>query len=294
MGLPGASRLVPGILTSITPSSTSCSAIHQVNIQTAPPGQTARTVIREMMQDGVSPLFRGVCSPVLLVGLWKAVLFGGYSGSIAMMPASTVKENPLACSAGAAAVGAFAGGLISNPLELIKCRAQTQLGAEVAPKSESLMRVEFDLLKEVLRTRGMSGLFRGMTATLVTSVPSTAGWLVMNESLLQAVYKHYGCRSSFLVTMLVGALSGSVSWLMAYPFDVIKAMRMTAPEGQYDSYRCLLRDQVRANKGYGFLWRGFNVTILRSMPQLGITMAVYDVVGRSLHNHNDGQQPATY
>lgn len=66
-----------------------------------------------------------------------------------------------------------------------------------------------------------------------------------------------------------------LSWVPAYPWDKLKTLWQTRRDE--DSLSRLVRSKLRV-EGLGFFYRGFSATLVRAVPQTGVTLATYDLV----------------
>jgi len=77
---------------------------------------------------------------------------------------------------------------------------------------------------------------------------------------------------------LAGGTTGALTWIMIYPFDVIKTRIQTAPmETPLEQRRLYTvgRDIIR-KEGISTLFHGLNVTIMRAFPVNAIVFPVYE------------------
>ena len=66
----------------------------------------------------------------------------------------------------------------------------------------------------------------------------------------------------------------------ADPWDKMKTLWQTHPQ-HGDSLLHFVRSKLR-QEGLAFLYRGFGATLVRAVPQTGMTIAMYDVARRAL------------
>ena len=66
--------------------------------------------------------------------------------------------------------------------------------------------------------------------------------------------------------LLAGGFAGVCYWCVAFPWDVLKARMMTAPEDRpFPSLRAAA-EQLYAEAGWRGFWRGFLPCVLRAFP----------------------------
>ena len=149
----------------------------------------------------------------------------------------------------------FVSSVIQCPTELIKIRLQ--LGQATSCLSG---------MTQILRSEGITSMFRGMSATIGREVPAFGCYFysqkLTEDMLISAHWNRYA--SSFVA----GGFAGALSWIISYPMDVIKTdiqMTSTGPRPFRVSIYSVFRRLVSTN-GVLFLYRGLGTTIARSVP----------------------------
>lgn len=125
----------------------------------------------------------------------------------------------------------------------------------------------------------MAGLFRGWWPTFWRDCPSYGVYFVVFE-----FFKHHltpkdlNSHPSMAVLLVAGGLTGICTWASTYPFDVVKSIVQTLPEGTPKS-------QVRMSyvfttnyrkHGLKFFVEGLGVTLVRAVPVNAVTLMVYE------------------
>merc|ERR1719508_258328 len=103
-----------------------------------------------------------------------------------------------------------------NPLELVRTKMQSQ--------KMKLNQVQ-SCIKDLVKTRGVMGLWSGYTATLLRDVPFSALYWPLYEQSKETLNLYTSSRDSLLVTFGSGAIAGSVASTVTLPFDVIKTLK---------------------------------------------------------------------
>jgi len=81
-----------------------------------------------------------------------------------------------------------------------------------------------------------------------------------------------------------GGLSGTLSWAIVYPLDLIKTRIQSLPHNCRARERGLVRvgsDVVRRH-GWRALYRGFGITMMRAFPVNGIIFPTYEMTSEAL------------
>ena len=212
--------------------------------------------------------------------------------------------------------GSFAGlvqGLVICPMEHLKCRLQVQHAkggtgvfytgpVHVARSIYSGYGVTGMCLhfREALFERDSThqfstfhpGLYRGWCVTAWREVPAFGAYFALYDIFKDSLSSFFAKRAGITVTemasqnhtaawassALAGGTTGALTWIMIYPFDIIKTRIQTAPMDTPLEKRRLLRvgrDIVR-KEGVSALFRGLNVTIMRAFPVNAIVFPVYE------------------
>jgi len=219
--------------------------------------------------EGIPGLFKGMLSPLISVGLWKAVMFSSCSHVVATLKAPNQDHQP----AWHVFIGGMAAGTaglsVQTPFERIKVVTQTS----PPPPGTSIIRHELNIGIQICQREGIRGLYRG-TLINATLCPLAIGvWFGLNESLNQI--KIRGRRVGILEEFLCGATAGTLAWAVNYPSDKAKAIiQATVGQNPTATTAQLLKPHLHS-QGISFVWKGMGATLLRSVPQTGATIVAY-------------------
>ena len=157
-------------------------------------------------------------SPMAGVAAINSLLFAAYGGALKMISEDedrpTVGDIFLAGS-----LSGFINAFFSCPMELVKIRLQTQVTKGKGP---------IDCVKSIVKSHGITGLYKGLPTTLLRETPSY-GSLIGFNIVYFASYELV-CRAlpdqdpnvPSAGLLLAGGFAGIVGWLTTYPCDVIK------------------------------------------------------------------------
>ncbi|KAL1915587.1 uncharacterized protein VTP21DRAFT_6711 [Calcarisporiella thermophila] len=193
--------------------------------------------------------------------------------------------------------GALITSLLVTPLDLIKTRLQSQIdtrhnsflkccdthnhsvsckqsrrklcGLSVAKiERGGEMKGTLDGLSKILRHEGVSSLWRGLSPTLVMSVPSTVIYFIGYDYLRDNVRLH--TTSPVLheyAPLLSGATARAASAIIISPLELFRT-RLQSPQGHHFGFRGVLGGVVAMVQGEGVLslWRGVAATLWRDVP----------------------------
>lgn len=175
----------------------------------------------------------------------------------------------------AGAAGGLANSVLATPVEHVRIRLQTQ--------PDGIKRIYAgpqDCLKQIIRSSGLPGLFRGNVPCLFRECHGFGLWFVTYEALLNydmSAKNRTRKEVPLLNIALYGGIAGEVLWFGTYPFDVIKSRMQTDGFGQEQRFRTMraaIADTWRQYGTRGF-FRGLVPTLARTMFTSGATFVVY-------------------
>ena len=229
-------------------------------------------------RQGLRGFFKGLSAPLLGSMIENSVLFIAYNQiqyqirSHYQMHASDPLSLRQLCLSGALSGAAVS--FVLTPVELIKCQLQVLNTGHSSP---------FSLLFHTLRTRGVSGLYRGHLGTLLREVAGGAAWFGVYEAVVRSYLDASPGLTkedlSPLALMGAGALAGMSYNAALFPADVIKSRQQTFTEAT--SFVKVARELYRV-EGYRGFYRGFGITIARSAPTSGVIFLSYEILRRNL------------
>ena len=182
--------------------------------------------------------------------------------------------------------------VLGHPLDLVKVRMQTAQGTTTtnaaATTTTTTMTTRQGIVSmwtTVLHQQGPRGLFRGISAPLVSVAPAVAvdfwayhaaqEWIVrLLQQQKSGVDKNNSSnKNSWTVVLGAAALSAFPSVLISTPSDRIKCILQTNPRygGMVDCAKSVYR-----RGGIRGLYRGMGATLLRDLPGHVLWFGVYE------------------
>lgn len=222
------------------------------------------------------------------------------------MPFSRSQDLSTLPSFGHGIAGIMAGttvSFIAAPVEHIKARLQVQYAAD---KSKRMYSGPIDCLRKLvslpkplqpptkhsnrsikLRTHGISGVYRGLFATMFFRSFFFFWW--GSYDVLTRYMTNNTNMSAPLINFWAGGISAQIFWLTSYPSDVVKQRLMTDPMGgalndgqrQFHSWNDAAR-AVWRERGFRGYWRGFVPCFLRAFPANAMALVAFEGVMRTL------------
>lgn len=221
----------------------------------APAAAAASSLHRRTQYRYLTTYFRGAAAPILGYGALNSILFVTFNRTLKLMNPGLFDYTKLAgCSLGsiwvAGALGGLATWLVSAPSELVKCRAQLQVGGQGS---------SWGVAREVVGREGVRGLFRGGAVTSVRDAVGY-GWYFFSYELCKRLL--VGRRSADWwedmrgwEVLIAGGIAGVVTWGSVYPLDVVKTriqtqvLQVRAVDGEVAERTSLLGRQEWRKKG---------------------------------------------
>ena len=286
---------------------------YKVRLQTSAPGSERAGGGILGGRGGMMGLFRGMGAPLGCAALVNAIIFGSYGeGSRAWdgWEEERRREGQLGGSGSGGdsfaktfACGSFAGfvqAFVIVPVEHVKCRLQVQQGRRAAvaaaaagasPSFSPRYRGPIDAGRRIVAGHGIRGLYRGWWVTCWREVPAFGMYFSIYDLVKRRCDLALGvgvggdgnggsasAARAWGASALAGGCSGSLTWLMIYPFDIIKSRVQTAPlsaPGEELRMAAVARSIV-AQHGIRHMFRGLGVTVFRAFPVNGIIFPVYE------------------
>mmetsp|Transcript_30517 Transcript_30517/g.97382 ORF Transcript_30517/g.97382 Transcript_30517/m.97382 type:complete len:304 (-) Transcript_30517:1548-2459(-) len=215
-------------------------------------------------REGWGSLFRGVTSPVLTTSLINAIVFAThgeyirYATDQGRRPATLWDQF----------IGGSLGGLfqtsVLTPTDVVKCRMQV----------DNRYKNSMEVITSTLRTSGIAGFYKGHVATMLREVPSFGLYFVVYDHCKDSLEK-LGMNEWFS-SFIAGGLSGSLTWGIVYPIDLIKSVVQTASEGT-DTRMATVARQTYERHGLGFFFRGFTTACIRAFPVNAVLFPTYEL-----------------
>ena len=203
---------------------------------------------------------------------------------------------------------------LRTPIELVKCKMQVQMLVAPPPSVSPIPAAQFsgtiphtpqvaklpgpiEVLKTVIRTTGLRGLWLGQTGTLIRETGGSAAWFGSKEFTAGLLLSYRSKKHPELVadgrqltkkdlllweSALSGASAGILYNLALFPADTVKStiqteeeLRPRAKGAPRPTFFGTL-NQLYVKQGLKGLYAGCGITIARSVPSSGLIFLIYD------------------
>ena len=176
-------------------------------------------------------LYRGIVSPLIGVGIEKAIVFGTYN---------YCRNNNINIMMSGAIAGLSAS-IVVSPYERIKILHQTN------------QKIDF---KKCIHP---SFLFKGLSTTFTREIPGFAIYFSTYEKLKDHFYTKNNMNITIPSSFLFGGLSGTMAWIFIYPQDRIKTIIQSSDKNIMNTI-----DMIYKNGGIRHFYSGFSFAVGRA------------------------------
>ncbi|XP_028915252.1 mitochondrial glutamate carrier 1 [Ornithorhynchus anatinus] len=246
-------------------------------------------LIKTIRSEGYFGMYRGAAVNLTLVTPEKAIKLAAndfFRHHLAKdgKKLTLLKEMLAGCGAGTCQV------IVTTPMEMLKIQlqdagriaAQKKLLAAQAPASAAVVEetrpTATQLTRELLRSRGVAGLYKGLGATLLRDVPFSIVYFPLFANLNQLGQSGPDGKSPFYVSFLSGCVAGSAAAVAVNPCDVVKTRLQSLQRGvNEDTYSGVLdcARKILRNEGPSAFLKGAYCRALVIAPLFGIAQVVY-------------------
>nr|XP_020835031.1 mitochondrial glutamate carrier 1 isoform X2 [Phascolarctos cinereus] len=270
-------------------------------------------LIKTIRSEGYFGMYRGAAVNLTLVTPEKAIKLAAndyfrHHLSKDGQKLTLLKEMLAGCGAGTCQV------IVTTPMEMLKIQLQdagrleaqkkmletqahlsAQGGAQSVVGSAAPARpTATQLTRELLRSKGIAGLYKGLGATLLRDVPFSIVYFPLFANLNQLGHSEPGARSPFYVSFLAGCVAGSTAAVAVNPCDVVKTRLQSLQRGvNEDTYSGFLdcARKILRHEGPSAFLKGAYCRALVIAPLFGIAQVVYFVgIGEALLGLLPGQR----
>ncbi|XP_012507427.1 PREDICTED: mitochondrial glutamate carrier 1 [Propithecus coquereli] len=248
-------------------------------------------LIKTIRSEGYFGMYRGAAVNLTLVTPEKAIKlaandFFRHQLSKDGQKLTLPKEMLAGCGAGTCQV------IVTTPMEMLKIQLQdagriaaqrkilaAQGGAQASAEAPAAPRpTATQLTRDLLRSRGIAGLYKGLGATLLRDVPFSIVYFPLFANLNQLGRPASEEKSPFYVSFLAGCVAGSAAAVAVNPCDVVKtrlqSLQRGVNEDTYSGFLDCARKILRHEGPLAFL-KGAYCRALVIAPLFGIAQVVY-------------------
>ncbi|KAM4019363.1 mitochondrial ornithine transporter 1-like [Anomaloglossus baeobatrachus] len=251
--------------------------------------------VRTYHMEGLRGLYHGTVPALLANVSENAVLFACYGFCqnlvchlLGMQEPSQLRDYHKATAGSLASV---VSSLVLCPTELLKCRLQTQQEMRISGhKGIPNKSTPYSIVRDILKTEGIYGLFRGLSSTWLREIPGYFFFFGGYELSSRILNRNSQDQPGALVVTVSGGVGGAFFWLSVYPVDSVKSriqvLSLASPTGSF----IMLFLHILKTEGFLTLYSGLLPTIIRSFPSNAALFLAYEMTKRTFtkwsHNQN--------
>lgn len=244
-------------------------------------------LIKTVRSEGFFGMYRGAAVNLTLVTPEKAIKLAAndFFRNILSQEGKELtlfREMLSGCGAGTCQV------VVTSPMEMLKIQLQDagrlatqkvvagdgQATISQPAQKPSALRIARDLL----RTQGISGVYKGLGATLLRDVPFSIIYFPLFANLNKLGQKSSHEKAPFYHSFFAGCIAGSVAAVAVTPLDVLKTRIQTLKKGiGEDTYHGITdcARKIWGNEGPSAFMKGAWCRALVIAPLFGIAQVVY-------------------
>ncbi|NXI24145.1 GHC1 protein, partial [Sterrhoptilus dennistouni] len=251
-------------------------------------------LIKTIRSEGYFGMYRGAAVNLTLVTPEKAIKlaandFFRHHLSKDGKKLTLLKEMLAGCGAGTCQV------IVTTPMEMLKIQlqdagrieaqrklmaAQAQISSSSPEPAAERRPTATQITRELLRSKGIAGLYKGLGATLLRDVPFSIVYFPLFANLNKLGQKDPNVKAPFYVSFLSGCVAGSTAAVAVNPCDVIKTRLQSLQRGvNEDTYSGILdcTKKIWQREGPTAFFKGAYCRALVIAPLFGIAQVVYFV-----------------
>lgn len=220
-----------------------------------------RCACATVAQEGPLALYRGAWMPMLSLMVKRPFEFAAFEW----------------CSKrfGKKDMGPWVGGFVAGILSACLGCPFNVLKVQMQANRQDVYRHTLEVVSDVWRARGPLGFYRGFSASLIMSVPSTTFYLGAYGYLREAL------PPSRWNTAFAGMSASLCMWSCLLPLDnvrtVIQAKSFRTENGVV-GWSSQLLEIVRGPRGFWGLWAGWSAVAIRAPVMSAFSMLAYEQV----------------
>uniref|UniRef100_A0A667WGF3 Solute carrier family 25 member 55b n=1 Tax=Myripristis murdjan TaxID=586833 RepID=A0A667WGF3_9TELE len=231
-------------------------------------------LIKTVRSEGYFGMYRGAAVNLTLVTPEKAIKlaandFFRHQLSKDGGRLTVFKEMLAGCGAGMCQV------IITTPMEMLKIQLQDCTSLSVTRVSAT------QITRELLRTKGVTGLYKGLGATLMRDIPFSVVYFPLFAHLHQfGQHSPENPTVPFYWSFMSGCLAGCTAAVAVSPCDVVKTRLQSLKKGaNEETYNGVVDciSKILRKEGPGAFLKGATCRALVIAPLFGIAQVVYFV-----------------
>lgn len=196
-------------------------------------------------KEGFKSFYKGSITQLIGIGPEKAIKFVVNDIITSSLYDSQMNKIIAGACAGASQV------IVTNPIEIIKIQYQMNSGNK-------------SFLQTIKYIGGFKNLYKGASVCLLRDVPFSAIYFPTYNYLKKNIDNYF----------IAASLAAVPAAYLVTPADVVKTKLQTKTNNYLSILDCIKK--IYINDGFKGFWRGGLWRVLKSTPQFGITLYIYE------------------
>jgi len=240
-------------------------------------GVVASTALRQLHQEGVALLYRGVLPPLVQKTSTLSIMFGMYDQFNRLL-SWQCGTFPLRFRQGTSAILAGCVEAILTPFERIQTLLQDR-------GYHGRFRNMAHAMREVGHMHGIREYYRGLTPILLRNGPSNAVFFLLRNEMKQRMPVAQTTAIEFVENFICGGILGAVISTVFFPLNVVKVRMQSQVGGKFESFfRAFSVIYSQRNRSIAVMFRGVHFNCVRSLLSWGVINASYELLKHLLYN----------
>ena len=233
-------------------------------------GISFRDAVKQLRNDGVKHLFRGVGPPLVQRTSSLSLMFGLYRKYQSQLTRRFPEMNRVLCSS-LAAIGAGTTEAVLLPLE----RIQTLL--QITKYHNQFQNMYHALVD--LSSYGLKEYYRGFTAVVLRNGPSNVLFFGLRKPLKDIMPSSHSNVGDIVNDFFSGALLGAMLSTLFFPLNVVKSnMQKSLGIQFYSVWTTLWWLYEKRGRRWRNMYVGVHINYTRSFLSWGIINASYEIL----------------
>jgi len=240
-------------------------------------GIDASTALRQLHQEGVTLLYRGILPPLVQKTSTLSIMFGMYDQFNRLLMSKCVRW-PLRVRQGTSAILAGCVEATLTPFERIQTLLQDRC-------YHGHYRNMAHAVQEIGQKYGIREYYRGLTAVLLRNGPSNAVFFLLRSEMKQRMPVVESTASEFVENFICGGILGAFISTIFFPMNVVKVRMQSQVGGKFESF--FTASSViynERNRSIALMFRGVHFNCIRSILSWGVINASYELLKQLLYD----------
>lgn len=239
-------------------------------------------VVRTVRVEGFRALFKGMLSPLLANSAIGAVTFSTWQEAQRLLHFEEGSKAPLHKVFAAGAIAGVVQCSLATPVELVRTKLQVQ--HEDSRRYSGVI----DAIRQVHRTEGVKGLYRGNVSMMLREAPAFGIFFSVYEATKRLLCPELaeGEHEPMWVEASGGAVTGAATWAAVMPIDVIstRIQALKEHEAKDPSQRSVARvaQRIWREGGIRAFYAGLPTAVARGIVLNAVVFPVYETTVRQL------------